>query len=125
ASGRVCSSASKPTWAKSDVWAPEIHKVGAGYVAYFTARHTDGQLSLGAATSASALGPFTDIGAPLVHEASMGVIDATEFETAAGDRYLIWKDDGNAQGKATPIHARALGADGVTLTGADTVLITN
>jgi beta-xylosidase len=123
--GHVFPSASKPAWAASDFWAPEIHKVGGGYVAYFTARHTDGQLSIGAATSASPLGPFVDVGAPLVHEAGMGVIDATEFETAGGDRYLIWKDDGNAIGKPTPIHARPLAADGVTLTGTDTVLVTN
>jgi arabinan endo-1,5-alpha-L-arabinosidase len=125
AAGSIFPSASKPTWATGDFWAPEIHKVGAGYVAYFTARDTNGQLSIGAATSASALGPFVDTGAPLINEAAMGVIDAHEFQAPDGTLYLVWKDDGNAIGKPTPIHARTLAADGLSLTGTDTILITN
>src|SRR5262249_33714956 len=38
----VFPSAQKPAWAKSDFWAPEIHKVGNHYVAYFSARGADG-----------------------------------------------------------------------------------
>jgi hypothetical protein len=38
------------------------------------ARHSDGQLSVGAATANGPLGPFTDVGAPLVHESNMGHI---------------------------------------------------
>ena len=36
--GAIFPSASKPSWAASDFWAPEVHKVGSHYVAYFTAR---------------------------------------------------------------------------------------
>ena len=39
-----------------DFWAPEIHKVGTRFIAYYTARHSNGKLSIGAATSNSALG---------------------------------------------------------------------
>jgi len=124
-SGHIFPSASKPKWAASDFWAPEIHRVGTGWVAYFTARHTDGKLSIGAATGKSATGPFTDIGAPLVHDAAMGLIDASEFEGADGTRYLIWKEDGNAVGKPTPIHGQPLAADGLSLTGSASTLITN
>jgi arabinan endo-1,5-alpha-L-arabinosidase len=114
-----------PSWAKSDFWAPEIHKVGSHYVAYFSARDTNGQLSVGAASATSPLGPFTDVGAPLVNDATMGHIDASEITDASGTPYLLWKDDGNAIGQATPIHAQPLSADGLSLTGSPTTLITN
>ncbi|HXU70689.1 MAG TPA: glycoside hydrolase family 43 protein [Polyangia bacterium] len=125
AKGHIFPSAKKPTWAKSDFWAPEIHKVGAHYVAYFSARNSDGKLSIGAASAASALGPFVDLGAPLVHDPAMGLIDASEINAANGTSYLLWKEDGNAVGKPTPIHAQALAADGLSLTGAPSTLITN
>jgi GH43 family beta-xylosidase len=123
--GSIFPSAQKPSWASGDYWAPEIHRVGSQYVAYFTARHVDGRLSIGAATSPSALGPFTDIGHPLVHDASMGMIDATELEDAGGTRYLVWKADGNAVGQPTPIYGQALSADGLSVVGSRTTLITN
>jgi GH43 family beta-xylosidase len=123
--GAIFPSTAKPSWATSDFWAPEIHRVGAQWVAYFTARASDGQLSIGAATAASATGPFHDSGAPLVHDAAMGLIDATEFEDAGGTRYLVWKEDGNAVGKPTPIRGQTLASDGLSLTGSATTLITN
>ena len=125
AQGHIFPSGKKPAWAASDFWAPEIHRVGSGWVAYFTARHTDGKLCIGAATAASALGPFVDLGQPLLHDTSMGLIDATELETADGKRYLYWKEDGNAVGKPTPIHGQQLAADGLSLVGARADIITN
>ncbi len=123
--GHIFPSARKPTWAKGDFWAPEIHRVGTGYVAYYTARHVDGKLSIGAATSTSALGPFTDIGAPLVHSTTMGMIDATTFVDTNGTRYLVWKADGNAVGQPTPIYGQALSANGLSLVGSRVTLISN
>ncbi len=123
--GSIFPSANKPSWAKSDFWAPEIHKVGSHYVAYFTARAQDGQLSVGAATASSALGPFTDIGQPLVHDASMGMIDPSEFTDSSGTPYLVWKADGNALGKPTPIYGQKLSANGTALTGSRVQLIVN
>jgi beta-xylosidase len=108
-----------------DFWAPEIHHIGNHYVAYFTARHKDGKLSIGAATAKDPLGPYTDIGAPLVHDASMGMIDATAFVDTAGTPYLVWKEDGNAVGQKTPIFGQPMSADGTALTGSRTELITN
>jgi GH43 family beta-xylosidase len=125
ASGHIFPSASKPKWAMSDFWAPEIHKVGADWVAYFTARNTDGMLSIGAASATSPTGPFVDSGAPLVHDSAMGLIDATEFQDANGSLYLLWKEDGNAVGKPTPIHGQPLAANGLALTGSASTLITN
>jgi arabinan endo-1,5-alpha-L-arabinosidase len=123
--GSIFPSANKPKWALSDFWAPEIHRVGAGWVAYFTARNTAGRLSIGAASATSPTGPFVDIGAPIVQSATLGLIDATEFEDAGGARYLLWKEDGNAVGKPTPIDGQPLAADGLSLTGSPSTLITN
>ena len=122
--GHVFPSGHWPGWAKQDFWAPEIHKVGAGYVVYFSARGGDGMLAIGAASATSALGPFTDIGAPLIHDATIGLIDASEINAPAGP-YVLWKEDGNAIGKPTPINAQPLAADGLSLTGSPTRLITN
>ena len=121
----ILPSASKPVWASGDFWAPEVHHVGSHYVAYFTARHTDGRLSIGAATATSATGPFTALAQPLVHDTTMGMIDATEFADSDGKPYLVWKEDGNAAGKHTPIYGQPLSADGTALTGTRQTLITN
>jgi GH43 family beta-xylosidase len=123
--GHIFPSARKPTWARGDFWAPEIHRVGTGYIAYYTARHADGKLSIGAATGPSAVGPFTDIGVPLVHDSAMGMIDATVFTDTAGIRYLVWKADGNAVGQPTPIYGQQLSADGRALVGTRRTLISN
>lgn len=120
AAGHIFPSGKHPVWAVSDFWAPEIHKVGAQWVAYFSARGQDGMLAIGAASSPNSTGPFTDIGKPLIHDAQMGLIDVSEF-----DGYVLWKEDGNAVGKKTPIHAQAHAADGLSLTGSPATLITN
>jgi arabinan endo-1,5-alpha-L-arabinosidase len=125
ASGSIFPSAAKPTWATGDFWAPEIHHVGNHFVAYFSARHQNGRLSIGAATSTNATGPFSDIGHPLAQDPSLGLIDATEVDDAGGNHYVVWKVDGNAVGQHTPIMGQALSADGTALTGSPTQLITN
>lgn len=121
----VFPSGNHPSWATSDFWAPEIHKVGTHYVAYFSARDTDGKLSIGAASSTSATGPFTDIGAPLIHDPNMGLIDASEINTSTNKSYVLWKEDGNAVGKPTPVHSQELAPDGLSLVGARATLVTN
>ena len=94
-------------------WAPEIHAVGTGYVAYYTAVNAANVLSIGC-THASALeGPYTDCGGPLVQDA-LGVIDATFFADPGGKNYLYYKIDGNSVGQRTPIFARELAADGLS-----------
>jgi GH43 family beta-xylosidase len=125
AAGHVFPTGSKPSWAKGDFWAPELHRVGSGYVAYYTARHQDGALSIGAAKASQAAGPYVDIGQPLLHQSTMGLIDATYFKAPGGKQYLLWKEDGNAVGKPTPIHGQELAADGLSLVGVRQTLITN
>lgn len=123
--GHIFPSGKRPAWATGDFWAPEIHRVGGRYVAYFSARNTDGMLSIGAASATSRLGPYTDIGHPLVHDPAMGLIDASEITATDGTPYVIWKEDGNAVGKSTPIHAQKLSADGLSLVGAPSTLMVN
>jgi GH43 family beta-xylosidase len=114
-----------PRWALGDFWAPEIHKIGERYIAYFTARDDRGMLSIGAASSATATGPFEDLGAPLVRDPQMGLIDASQFTASDGTPYLLWKEDGNAIGKPTQILAQQLTADGLALLGSPARLISN
>jgi GH43 family beta-xylosidase len=123
--GPVFPAARRPAWAASDFWAPEIHRVGARYVVYYTARRAGGQLAIGAASAPTPTGPYTDLGRPLLEDASMGLIDATAFRSMDGSLYLYWKDDGNARGRPTPIHGQRLAADGLSLTGARATLLTN
>ncbi len=105
----------KPAWAANGGrnWAPEIHRVGDGYVAYFTSVNGANVLSIGAASAAAATGPFTELGAPLVQHPD-GVIDASFFEDDDGSRWLTYKIDGNAHGRATPILIRQLAEDGLS-----------
>lgn len=119
--------ADRPAWANDRFWAPEIHEVSPGrYVAYYSASARDNnRLSIGAATATAATGPFTDLGRPLIRDNNPGVIDAHYFAAADGRRFLTWKRDGNAVGQRTPIFIQELEADGVTLRGAPSTILTN
>jgi beta-xylosidase len=124
--GTIFTSATKPAWASSNFWAPEIHKVGTKYVVYFSAKSaSSGTYAIGAASASSPTGPYTDIGKPLVTEPSPGAIDAHYFRASSGKHYVLWKVDGNAVGKPTPIEIQELAADGLSRLGSATTLITN
>ncbi|KAJ6568773.1 glycosyl hydrolase [Mycena capillaripes] len=95
---------------KSAVWAPDVRQItSTSYVMYYTAfSAADGNHCIGAATSSTPVGPFTPQSAPILCDASGGgVIDASGFEAPGGALYL------------------PLGADGYTLQGSATQLITN
>lgn len=81
---------------------------------------------IGAATSSTPEGPFTPQAAPIIcNSAAGGVIDASGFEDVGGARYILWKVDGNSIGQSTPIFIQPVAADGYTLQGSATQLITN
>jgi GH43 family beta-xylosidase len=103
----------KPGWAANGGrnWAPELHRVGTDFVAYYTSVNGNNVLSIGGAFASAPTGPYTDFGAPLVEHPS-GVIDASFFEDDDGSRWLTYKIDGNAQGQPTPILLRKLAPDG-------------
>jgi GH43 family beta-xylosidase len=106
-------------------WAPEIHRVGDRFVAYFTANDGQGRLAIGTAVANDVVGPWAETDAPLVTD-PLGVIDATYVE-ADGVGWLAYKPDGNAHGVPTPILLRQLAADGLSFApgGAPAQLITN
>eukprot|EP00762_Andalucia_godoyi_P003632 ANDGO_00720.mRNA.1 Intracellular endo-alpha-(1->5)-L-arabinanase len=131
-------STTRPKWAVTDFWAPEIHSVPVTgstshrrFLAVFAARDTTGILCVGLAfsDSQSALGPWKDVGAPFVRNASVGMIDPHLFvdpETLL--TYLVWKEDGNGARppeKHTPIWAQLLDTSKLELTGSRIKLIEN
>lgn len=119
--GHILPAAAKPAWAVSDYWAPELHQVGSKWVAYFSARQSNGRLAIGAASADDPLGPYIALATPIMASSTVGLIDANEI-----DGVLLWKEDGNAQSAPTPIKARALAADGLSFASATTTsLITN
>ncbi|KAF7349636.1 Arabinanase/levansucrase/invertase superfamily protein [Mycena sanguinolenta] len=112
----------------SGIWAPDVRQITSNsYVMYYTAFSTaDGNHCIGAATSSTPAGPFTPQLAPILCDsAGGGVIDASGFEAPGGALYLVWKVDGNSKGLSTPIFIQPLAANGYTLTGSATQLITH
>lgn len=111
----------RPRWTKGDFWAPEIHRAGDGYIAYYTARDRTHRLCLGVAWAETPVGPWTDSGAPLLRDDRVGMIDSHSFHDAEGNgkRYLYWKEDGNdlRPMEITPIYVQELSPDGRSLRG--------
>ncbi|KAI0508797.1 glycoside hydrolase family 43 protein [Xylaria bambusicola] len=122
------------------IWAPDVQKNDAGtYVMYYTARKAGGTHCIGAATSASAIGPFTPQAAPLIcNDAGGGVIDASGYDDGV-DRWIVWKVDGNSLGGATtctggpkgpnytptPIQIQRMARDALTLLDSPTTILDN
>lgn len=104
----------KPAWAANGFrnWAPELHRVGDAFVAYYTTVNAADVLCIGTAVADTVTGPWVESGGPLV-EHPQGVIDATWFQTG-GVPWLFYKIDGNATGQPTPIFVRQLAADGLS-----------
>ncbi|MDC0716823.1 family 43 glycosylhydrolase [Nannocystis bainbridge] len=115
----------KPAWAANGNrnWAPELHRVGGKYMAYFTTVNGGNVLSIGAAYADDPLGPYTERPGPLV-EHPLGVIDASFYEDA-GVPYLTYKIDGNSQGQPTPIFIRQLTPDGLDFADEPVQILTN
>ena len=108
-------------------WAPEIHAVGARFVAYFVSADAAGERAIGAAVADAPLGPWTVQPAPLLTDDPVGVIDPSYFHDDDGRSYLLYKRAGNSVGKPTPILLRELRADGLAFApgSAPVQLITN
>jgi GH43 family beta-xylosidase len=115
----------KPAWAANGFrnWAPELHRVGDHFVAYFTTVNGANVLSIGAAWADDPLGPYVESAGPLV-EHPLGVIDASYYDDS-GTPYLTYKIDGNSQGKPTPIFIRRLTPDGLAFAGEPVQILTN
>ncbi len=115
------------------VWAPDVTPVPGGYALYYTARDKlAARQCIGMSFSNSPNGPFAPVGAdPLVCPDGQrgttdlgGAIDPSTY-TENGQRYLLWKADGNCCQLPATIYIQPLSADGRTLTAPATKLISN
>jgi arabinan endo-1,5-alpha-L-arabinosidase len=114
-----------PTWTQCcDYWAPELHIINQKFLVYFTARDSNGKLSIGSAIADNILGPYVDKGSPLVTNASEGVIDATVLRQGVNN-YLVYKVDGNAHGHPTEFWAVLLDPTGMSTRGNPQLLLKN
>ncbi|MGI8945881.1 MAG: glycoside hydrolase family 43 protein [Thermoleophilaceae bacterium] len=116
-----------PRWAKGDFWAPELTRLGSGYAVYYSARprrRPGSSYCLGVATARTASGPYRDRGRPL-RCSRQGSIDPFAVRDERGRLNLLWKEDGNAFGRPTPILAQRLSRDGRRLRGSPHRLIRN
>ncbi len=87
---------SPETWGTHWFWGPDVRKFGNGYLMHYGAfRKVDGK-DVGricVARSASPLGPFTDVKAPMFDWPNRGdAIDAFVYEDADGTAYLYFTD---------------------------------
>lgn len=113
----------QPEWAGGSFWAPELVYDGGRVLVYYVGRKHGGPLCVAAATADAPEGPYTDRGT-LVCEQD-GSIDPAFARDENGKPFLIWKEDGNSQGKATPLWAQPLTEDLVHLTGEKSALFQN
>jgi beta-xylosidase len=112
-----------PAWSVGNYWAPEISQDRGRFFVYYAARKKNGPLCVAVATAPRPSGPYTDHG-PLVCQ-EVGSIDAFPVTDENGQRYLLWKEDGNSVSKPTPIWAQRLSPDGTRLVGERRELIRN
>lgn len=91
---------------------------------------------VGVATSQTVLGPYTPVGTPFACPIEQGgAIDADGFQDVDGNRYVVYKVDGNSIGHGgecgnmvapivpTPIMLQPVAADGITPIGEPTELL--
>jgi arabinan endo-1,5-alpha-L-arabinosidase len=122
-----------PTWAVQSfgsVWAPEVFSLSDGqYIMYFTARFAigfDGIQCIGLATGNDPAGPFVSPNPePFICQTDEGgSIDASTFVDVDGQRYVLWKNDGNSRGGKSWLYIQQVSADGLTLEGEPQRLLT-
>ncbi len=115
--------AERPAWCVGNFWAPDLAEYDGRFFVYYTARRADGTLCVAVASADRPEGPYADHG-PLVDQ-RYGSIDAMAAEDELGDRWLLWKEDGNSVGEPTPLWAQPLAPGGTTLRGEPIELFRN
>jgi beta-xylosidase len=113
----------RPVWSTGNYWAPEIAEYRGRFYVYYVGHKRDGPLCVAVATARRPAGPYTDHG-PLVCQ-DAGSIDAMPVTDENGERFLVWKEDGNSRNLPTPIWAQRLSANGTKLVGERKELIRN
>jgi beta-xylosidase len=118
-----------PAWAVSGrrlTWAPSVLAVDGGYVLFFTARDRRSNLQcIGRAEASSPAGPFADpSAAPFLCQTELGgSIDASVVRDAAGNAYLLWKNDGNCCQRPVTLWSQRLDPPARALLGAPAPLL--
>lgn len=114
----------KPKWSSKNYWAPELEYYKGKYYVYYVGRSiSDNRLHVAVATAENPLGPWTDHGSLIGQpEGSIdGIIETDEH----GQRYMLWKNDGNSRNEPTFIFAQKISEDGLKLVGEMKQLIRN
>ncbi|KXT04925.1 hypothetical protein AC578_3414 [Pseudocercospora eumusae] len=131
-----------PDWVVTNApnsWAPDVNQLDDGtFIMYYSAstKADSSKHCIGAATSSSVRGPYIPTSSePLFCPLDQGgAIDAAGFNDN-GQRYVVYKVDGNSLGKGgpcrntveplvpTPLTIQPVAADGFTLTGSSTALL--
>ncbi len=107
--------AHRPEWAVGNFWAPEISEWKGRYFIYYVGRKRNGPLSVAVASADRPQGPYTDHG-PIVSQED-GSIDPVPVTNENGERWLVWKEDGNSRRQPTPLWAQRLDEAGTKLIG--------
>jgi len=113
----------RPEWAVANFWAPEISEFKGHYFIYYVGRKAGGPLAVAVATAEKPNGPYKDHG-PLVAQ-DAGSIDPVPVTDENGERYLIWKEDGNSRRLPCILWAQKLSNDGTMLVGNRTEVLRN
>ena len=113
----------RPTWAIGNFWAPELSYDNGKYYVYYVARNQKNLLAIGVATADAPTGPYTDHGELIAQDA--GSIDAMPFTDKEGQRWLVWKEDGNSRQQPTPIWLQRLSEDGLRFEGEPKEILRN
>lgn len=121
-----------PAWTtKGSQWAPSVWARPDGtFVLHYSTRDTaSGKQCISAATGANPAGPFSDTStqALICPLDQGGAIDPSIFidvADAADTPYLLWKSDGNCCSLPTVVYSQQLAADGLSIAGPPSQLIT-
>jgi beta-xylosidase len=114
----------KPEWSSKNYWAPELEYYKGKFFVYYTGRNiSDNRLHVAVATAENPLGPWTDHGS-LIGQPE-GSIDGIIETDENGQRYMLWKNDGNSRNEPTFIYAQKISDDGLKLVGEMKQLIRN
>ncbi len=102
---------SLPKWSDGDVWSPEVVYLNHKFILYYAAKIRGGvSFGIGVAISESPVGPFIDLGHPIVSGKSFEAIDPDVFIDGKKTYLLCGSDFG-------PIYIQELSENGTKLVG--------
>ena len=112
-------------------WAPDVWPGNDGtYWMYYTAKKNDGSglhcIGFAVGSDPMDFAPLTALyNEPWACDDELGLIDPAMFQDQDGERFVLYKVDGNSNGSPTPIMMQRVEQDGWTKVGDPVELITN